>query len=745
MIEDNEGFLQPVVDLNKCRKCGKCEKACPVIHPEYKNRKPKCFAMQGSDQIREVSSSGGLISYLSSNVLNKNGSVYGAAWDKNLKVKQIKIKNEKEISKIRSSKYVQSETCYTFQECATDLKSEKLVLYTGTPCQIAGLKSYLKSRNISTDNLLTVDLICHGVPNSKSLRKYIKDEFGNDAQDKIKKIDFREKKIYGWSSTTNIYFNDGSKNVHRATTKDPWFNAFLPCLMLRRSCATCPFSRLPRQGDITAGDFWGCEKVDPALNDKKGTSFILINNKKGKKFLDQVKPHFKVWKEVSLESGLRINKTIDHPFAQHHGRKHFFSAFNLKKFAKLTEDALKDHYDVGIVGLWYGLNYGSVLTYFALYSVLRSLGKDAVMLPKPNNLWNEDFNKKDSIAQRFIWKNCNVFLPFEDISSYSVSNLLCDDFVIGSDVVWNYTVCGRDTNQFFFLDWVKSGHRKIAYAASCGNGLAGPDEYTIPAKYYLKRFDAISVREKISVNQLKSQLNNDDISLVLDPVFLLSADFWRVYVRKPEYEQVGQNFIFSYFLRRDDNLFKLRNISLIKTKYNLTSRISGGALHIQQIHAIESYKQILPLLSIEEWLYYISECKFCLADSYHALCFALIFHKPFALIYTRPNKKDGTFTEQRFFSLLSLVGLMDRIVDCNDPDCQEKMERIIESKIDWNSVDHILTNMKDFSLSWLKTALEKKPKTPEASDIIIDGNQYKFKLLSDRIESLTRKLNSINH
>ena len=718
MVPDKDGFLVPAIDADLCVDCGLCTKACPVLNPVYKNGESKAFAMMAHDEIRKTSSSGGIFPLLAKNVLEKQGAVFGAAWTAEWSVEHIMIEDLQDLPKLQSSKYLQSNTKSTYRQAKQLLEEEREVLYSGTPCQIAGLYAYLGEKKYA--NLCTVEVCCHGVPSYKAFKKYLDENYDVN---NIDRFDFRDKSQFGWIASVNVYFKDGT-STHTHVDKDPFLRAFNPCLLMRNSCQSCPFSRMPRQADITIGDFWGIDRVDKSLNDKKGTSFVLINNERGADAIDQIKTEIKMEKSVSLDDITYINKTLLYPFRQHPGRKHFYSSIDLKPFNELVEKSLNHHYDVGVVGLWYGINYGSVLTYFALYTLLRSLGYDAVMLPKPNNMWTREFEDPDSLGQRFIWDHCNVFAPFENQYEYIEANNLCDTFVVGSDVVWNYDICGRETDQFFFLDWVNSGHKKIAYAASMGNGLAGPNEYVEKAKHYLRQFDAISIREKTSADAAKLYCDRDDIVSVIDPVFLVSDSVYEKVIDEAVISESGP-FVFGYLLRRDTAEGKLNILEYLSGQKGFAIKICANPVSYDKWKTAYG-DRLLPELSVQEWLYYIKNCDFYVGDSYHGLCFSLIFQKPFLIIY---EKNDYSYSGARFSNLLKLVGLENRLIeDVND---REKWTKAIDEPIDWESVNRKLAGIKEFSLDWLCSAMSAPASAPGPFEYLEDQKRIdKAKLQS---------------
>ena len=275
LCSDEEGFLQPKIDRNKCVCCGRCESICPVMHPVYKNQKiDSCYAAWADEELRRKSSTAGVFALLAKETLQNGGIVYGAAWGRKWKVYHTGITNIDDIKLLQGSKYLQSNTVYTYRETKEALKSGKWVLYSGCPCQIAGLYAYLG--DFSIENLTTVEVICHGVPSADNFHKYLNDMFPNKVED-ITDIRFRDKEHFGWSSSVSIDFN-GKNEYFKNDKEDPYMKGFLPCMTLRRSCENCKFSKIPRQADISLGDFWGIAKYDPSWDDRKGTELILLNN-----------------------------------------------------------------------------------------------------------------------------------------------------------------------------------------------------------------------------------------------------------------------------------------------------------------------------------------------------------------------------------------------------------------------------------------------------------------------------------
>ena len=707
MLPDEEGFIQPVIDDALCVKCKLCEKTCPVLHPSYQNKKvDTCYAMWAEDDLRAVTSTAGLFLLLAKHIIAQNGVVYGAAWTEDWYVHHIGVETEDDLKLLTGSKYLQSNVENTYQETKENLSKGRKVLYSGCPCQIAGLYAYLGDQHL--DNLLTFEIICHGVPSPKAFHKYLNDNFDIT---QINKIDFRDKTVFGWSTTSNIYFNNNS--VYRKREKaDPYYRAFLPCLILRRSCSVCPFSKLPRQADLSGGDFWGIDRVDRTWDDRKGTGLVLVNNTKGEIYFNTLKQQFQRVQRFPLEAATRINKTIIHPFKMNPGRKHFFSSMDLMPFSQAVDNSLSHSYDIGVVGFWYGINYGSVLTYFALYQLLRDLGYDPVMIPKPPQLWDERFNDLGSIAQKFILSHCNVFNPMKYIGEVNRMNDRCKDFIVGSDVVWNYDIAGKEVGQFFVLDWVEKGHKKIAFSSSFGNTLGGSEQYQKNLIANLKSFDGVSIREDTGAKILSDKTGRLDIAHTLDPVFLCDIKIYDTIIQSQDQNIIGSD-VFAYFLNGSGLNVKKNILEYYKQAKGYSYEICGNP-NSYMISKKRFENKILPVISVENWIFRLKECKMFIGDSYHGLCFSLIFHKPFVIIYTASGNSSSY---QRFESLLKICNLSNRIIDKNECTTQT-FEDLFNQQIDWDDVEQRLEPLRKQSIDWLKNVLSKEESSLSPDDFL---------------------------
>ncbi len=287
MKEDAAGFFYPAVDEAQCVKCGRCVEVCVFTKKQVgANGEPTVYAaaVKNSAVLRE-SSSGGVFTALAEAVIDRGGVVFGAAWGDGLTVAHIGVDDKAQLAKLRGSKYVQSATGGTFREVKALLKDGRPVFYVGTPCQIAGLKAFLGEE---PENLLTADLVCHGVPSQKMLRDDLAYVSGG-APDTIEAVRFRDKS-YGWGVKGSL-MRGGAKTKYDAGTS-PYYFYFLKGEVYRESCYRCRFPGEGRQGDFTLGDYWGVrqELVDKmgGVDPDDGISCLLVNTDKGRQWLSAI-------------------------------------------------------------------------------------------------------------------------------------------------------------------------------------------------------------------------------------------------------------------------------------------------------------------------------------------------------------------------------------------------------------------------------------------------------------------------
>lgn len=298
MDEDRLGFQYPVVDMDKCVDCRICERVC-AFHPSDKKSQPESFAVRHKD-IAEVldSTSGAAFVAFSDYFLDNGGVVYGAAYEGHFRVVHKRAETAAERDSFRRSKYVQSDMGDVFRQVKADLKSGLKVLFTGTPCQVAGLKSYIGAS--LSENLYLADIVCHGVPSPEVWKQYVlwqEDKYG----EKALSAEFRDKS-FGWRSAVESFTFSKEKISSKS------FNhLFYKHLTLRQSCGCCPYADVTRPADLTMADFWRKDKTCPDFAaDQKGCSLVLCHTDKGREVLESAAGSLYI-ASVDLESCLQQN------------------------------------------------------------------------------------------------------------------------------------------------------------------------------------------------------------------------------------------------------------------------------------------------------------------------------------------------------------------------------------------------------------------------------------------------------
>lgn len=307
------GFIYPVIDNNLCIDCGLCQKVCAFQNVPVSSDVPLAVfaAINKNIQIIDNSTSGGVFGALSSIVLGQNGIVFGCSWNSDMNPEHICIDKLSDLIRLQGSKYVQSSMNNTYIRVREYLKDEKYVLFTGTPCQVAALKSFLGK---DYDNLITADLICHGVPNQAFFKDYI--HYLESKHDgKIIDLNFRDKSN-GWSLLAKATFESNSRKYTRKipNSSSYYYTYFLYGDIYRDSCYNCKYAGGTRQGDFTMGDYWGIEKHHPDMETRYGVSALLVNNKKGMELLDKLMQYLELTSST-FEKVRENNGQLCHPIA----------------------------------------------------------------------------------------------------------------------------------------------------------------------------------------------------------------------------------------------------------------------------------------------------------------------------------------------------------------------------------------------------------------------------------------------
>ncbi len=366
--------------------------------------------------------------------------------------------------------------------------------------------------------------------------------------------------------------------------------------------------------------------------------------------------------------------------------------------------------------LWFGLDYGSILTAYSLDQTVRQLGWDTILMNKPPKLWTSHYDDPDNIAGRFIYKNCKVQKICRTNEDLDEAVRDADAVIVGSDVMWNYNVCSKQTKTHYFLDYVPDDKKKLSYAASFGYKFVDPyRERAKTCARFLKRFDALSVGSYMNLDILQDRFGLD-AEIVLDPVFLCDRTrFEEIAAEAPCIEsETDDTFIFNYIKGGS----KRKREFLLTGNEILTPNHYSPMRNFININTFPESKKMLGLdvafhITVPDWLYYISHSEFVVTDDFYGVCFAIIFNKPF--IFLESVNYDGMESVK---ALLCSLNLEERIVYLEDD--FKKKEYLFRMPIRYKKVNNLLEALKEQSLSWLNSQLngtELSDETAEPLDV----------------------------
>ena len=315
--EDDEGFLYPLVDEATCINCGLCEKVCPILNPQEKMQPQDVLAVKNTNEEERMnSSSGGVFLPMAREVIQQGGVVFGAVYDEHWEVHHVYAEKMEEVYPMMGSKYLQSRIENTYKEAEQFLKQGREVLFVGSPCQIAGLRTFLRKKEYP--NLLAVDFLCHGVPSPGVWRRYLAETYsGYEAKDKsrlqatagknsvllsslnakspIGDIKFRDKVESGWKKYRFVVRQKSASKADQNTVlssdihyDNPFMRGFLSDIYLRPSCYECKCKNGVNHSDLTIGDYWAARVTDQDFDDDKGVGLVLVNTPKGKAYFDKL-------------------------------------------------------------------------------------------------------------------------------------------------------------------------------------------------------------------------------------------------------------------------------------------------------------------------------------------------------------------------------------------------------------------------------------------------------------------------
>ena len=700
-VKDEMGFYYPTIQESVCINCQSCVQVCPELNHVSRNQdKPLCYAAQAQDEIRLDSSSGGIFTLLALQVLSQGGVIFGAAMDKKFKVQHICVESAEDLPYLRGSKYVQSDVGLTYRQVEQCLKQNRTVLYVGCPCQIAGLRNILKGKD--PEHLITVDLLCSGVPSQQFFIEWLSSRYALDA---ITHLQFRDKKHgQGWRCDSMfLQTRDGGEHI-LSMQSSSFLQAYQNKLLMRESCYHCSYNTEARVGDISLGDFWGIEQYDPALNDNQGISLVLLNTEKGLQLFRSIESKLPVSREVSPEysphntiHGEKRIKPVD--------QKRFLNLLSRYSYPKSLEYASYKRYDIGVVGCWSVENHGSNFSYYALYQFLCDSGFEVLMIERPlASSWKP--HKTPEGFQQSPYQPWDLAPLFQDLANMRELNHQCDTFIVGSDQLF-YHELYTSFGEFINLSYINSNKKKIAYAASVGrNHFSGTSYDRAKISHFLQEFDAVSVRESdaVSLFQKDFDVNAEE---VLDPVFLCSTQHYLELAKKGT-ALCDVPYIFAYIL--DPSKEKAKMLHQLSEDLKMPLKILGDVAKNKGENIPNGWDFPIEFsVDNETWIRAIIDADFIVTDSFHGTCFAILFQKQFCSLINPYRGKS------RFISLLSKFGLQSRIISS-----LSDYSELDGSPIDYSNISSLVEHEIQSSKNWLLSAIQNPKHAPLSTYDLLD-------------------------
>ncbi len=695
MQENKEGFLYPIIDENLCSGCKKCEQICPELNKIKLNPKiNNTYAFIAQDKYKNNSSSGGAFALLAEKILLEGGYVAGCTLDNNFEAQHIIISDINDLYKLKGSKYIQSKIGNCYKETKKLLDENKKVLFSATPCQIAGLYSYL---NKDYDNLLTIDVLCHGVPSIKVFRKYLQ---GFD--DNIKEINFRYKTQSPYPMQPFIKIAADDKDYIEPFSHNLFIQLFLENMINRQSCSTCHYAKDERTGDITLGDFWKTEEIDYKLNSYSGISMVSFNNEKGQEYFEYFKNNSDTFIELPKENALKGNPVLYEPYKAHKNRKTFFDNLDNLTLEQNKKLCLDEKYDVGIMNLWYSHNFGAILTAYALQEFISSLGYSVKVINNFSEYFAQYKEYYNDIADKYL----NITDLCQDEKDFKNLNKYFDTFITGSDQVFRIEYFA-DNFERFFLDFANFDKKKIAFSASFGQDyINAAEEYINCAKDLIKQFDYVSTRELSGIDICKKYFDCK-AEFMIDPVFIAEQQVYEKLALNSKKDFSSK--IVAYVLDENDEY---------KEPYDKFSDK-------------EIYRLKIDNDTIEDFIKAFRQADYIITDSYHGVCFAIIYNKPFICI---ANKFRGY---SRFESLGEIFNIKNHIFD----NIQEAISNINNlDNINYEQIHSEIIKYRNYIKDKLKEIIDNpKNFNPEIIYKSLQNLKDKNKVLEDEVRTLKEK------
>ena len=662
LVERRGYFRFPEIDETRCTQCGLCLKKCPVVSANPQSTCgdgvfPLIYGTYVKDaEIRAQSSSGGVFSVLANYVFDNGGVVCGAAFTSGCKLEHVIVERREDIAPLRSSKYLQSDTGLVYKRIKAHLDAGRMALFCGTPCQVAAMKAVAGP---NADKLYTVDFFCHGVPPQKMFEEYV-DAITNGKASSARNISFRLKNPEGWKDYhISIDYDGGCYEAYGR--KDPYVNGFVSKLFLRKSCGNCHFAHIPREGDFTVGDAWGLAEGKWGICDNKGVSIICVNNERARIIFEQVKDSFVYCMKTSVDAVQKTNNLKSHS-CLHPNSARFMDWLErphekLEIATKILEYLDMDD-NVAILNFHASrFNYGSVIAGYALQEKIKHiLGYSPLHI----QMWDKcDYDISDLRDFRKEHILETSLCPSPD--KLRSLNRHFRTFIVGPDCVW---AKGFVSNFYSFLfNFVFFSKNICSYAPSfLHTSLVDvttlapiSKEDLCERKRLMKRFAHVSVREDSGVKICRDAFDVQ-AEHVLDAVFLLRAEDYEKIIAESEQPSRKLGVVHYLLAEYADSTLK-EYLDAKERAVSLRQGLSQDAFYRGKGNIGDMHGSRMC-----EWLQAIHDCDFFVTDSFHGLCFAIIFRKQFVVVERPTDTKS-----ERIQSLFRCLGIpFDRYVDSLD-------------------------------------------------------------------------------
>ncbi len=664
-VSTDAGFSRIVIDESKCTNCGDCTKVCPQLNRPKEETAPKCYA--GLEDNRD-----NVFHALSKWIVENGSYVSGALADKDLKIRYHATNDLQSALQMTFSPCFFSEMDGIFVDIESLLESGSKVLFIGRPCHVQAIKNYIGENA----NLYTADILCDGQPSPSICSNYLREVSGNNT------ISTLECNSEDKSSTLNIVFSDGSK---KESNKDPYVRAYKKHLAIDGACQSCNYSDHPRTGDITIGR---C-KVH-IESDSENREVIIVNSEKGMHLLNGI-----------IDSGYRIEEcpmpsTADVPGMRkerplHPGSKRMKDMLGRgHPVSKAADYCLGRKYDVGITGFWRVVNYGGVLTYYALYNIILDMGLEPLMIESRKESANQPLPPNPKLYKAG-YPDYSIAPWYHSKEEEEELNSRVKNFVVGSDQVWNRKFISQNSIECYALDFVHEDRNKVSISSSFGTDkFEGNESEKESFARLLRRFNHVSVREESAV-EICTELGVE-ASVIIDPVMICDMKHYEELAEKSNMV-VPELYVFNYMMHPGiftgmEAVYKALGygpITISNAGVNVNERIPYPRTNIG---------------SVENWLKCIMNSSFVLTDSFHGTVFSILLKKPFVTLIGSWGNESGV---DRMITLLKWLGLEDRMY--RTPHDALK-SGVLNRNIDYESIHQILNERRKASMNWIRNALE---------------------------------------